>query len=102
MLEDQQLHQQHQAAIHAQMAMRPIGTNNGIHPMHHVEAAAAVGASGSVGLNSAAGPNERCGGGKQECSEAETVGAVVRGPQLLKMQRTPNDKALLVIPYGFM
>ncbi|XP_060973135.1 GRF1-interacting factor 3 isoform X2 [Cannabis sativa] len=73
----QQLHQQQQAAIHAQMVMRPAGTNNGMHPMHHVEAT--VGAGGSVGPNSAAGPNEGRGGGKQEGSEAGAAGADGQG-----------------------
>ncbi|XP_062091314.1 GRF1-interacting factor 3-like [Humulus lupulus] len=75
--QQQQLHQQHQAAIHAQMAMRPAGTNNGMHPMHHVEAA--VGAGGSLGPNSAAGPNEGRGGGKQDGSEAGAAGGDGQG-----------------------
>lgn len=56
----QQLHQQHQAAIQAQLAMRPVGMNNGMHPLHHAETA--VGA----GPTSSAGPNDARGGSKQD------------------------------------
>lgn len=73
----QQLHQQHQAAIQAQMAMRPTGTNNGMHPMHHPDTT--VGAGGSGGPTSTAGPNDIRGGSKQDASEAGAAGGDGQG-----------------------
>lgn len=56
----QQLHQQHQAAIQAQLAMRPAGMNNGMHPLHHAETAVGAGPTSSTG------PNDARGGSKQD------------------------------------
>lgn len=53
----QQLHQQHQQAMQGQMGMRPMGSNNGMHPMHHGDSV--MGAGGSS---------------KQDASEAGTEG----------------------------
>lgn len=63
----QLLHQQHQAAMQGQMGMRPAGTNNGMHPMHHADPT--IGAIGSSGPTPTSGPS---GGNKQEASEVGT------------------------------
>lgn len=63
----QLLHQQHQAAMQGQMGMRPAGTNNGMHPMHHTDPT--IGAIGSSGPTPTSGPS---GGNKQEASEVGT------------------------------
>ncbi|EEF32413.1 GRF1-interacting factor 3 [Ricinus communis] len=64
--------QLHQAAIQGQMGMRPIGANNGMHPMHP-EAT-----HGSSGPSATAGSNDR-GGNKQDAPEAGALGADGQG-----------------------
>ncbi|KAJ7949429.1 GRF1-interacting factor like [Quillaja saponaria] len=66
----QQLHQQQQHAMQAQMGMRPGGTNNGMHPMH---------SESSGGPPSTSGPTDARGGGKQDASEAGNAGADGQG-----------------------
>ncbi|KAL5572190.1 hypothetical protein UlMin_021787 [Ulmus minor] len=71
----QQLHQQQQQAFQAQMGMRSVGANNGMHPMHHHEATMASGGSG--GPPSTSAPNDGRGGSKQD--DAGTAGADGQG-----------------------
>ncbi|KAJ6873091.1 GRF1-interacting factor 3 [Populus alba x Populus x berolinensis] len=66
MQDPQQLHQQ---AMQGQIGIRPIGANNGMHPMH------AEIALGSSGPSASAGTNDVRGGSKQDASEAGTAGA---------------------------
>ncbi|KAL9397085.1 hypothetical protein Peur_011338 [Populus x canadensis] len=63
----------HQQAMQGQMGTRPIGANNGTHPMH------AESALGSSGPSASAGTNDVCGGSKQHASEAGTTGADGQG-----------------------
>lgn len=67
----QQLQQQHQAAMQGQMALRAGGVNNGMHQMHTETPLG----GGSSGGHSAAGPNDVRGGSKQDGSEAGAGGA---------------------------
>ncbi|KAF5733274.1 GRF1-INTERACTING FACTOR 2 family protein [Tripterygium wilfordii] len=55
----QQLHQQHQQAFQAQMGIRPVGPNSGMHPMH---SEATLGGGSSAGPTSIAGSNYVRGG----------------------------------------
>ncbi|KAF2315176.1 hypothetical protein GH714_038332 [Hevea brasiliensis] len=57
-------HQLHQAAIQGQMGMRPMGANNGMHPLH-TEATL-----GSGGPSATGGSNDVRGGSKQDASDA--------------------------------
>ncbi|KAG6784909.1 hypothetical protein POTOM_010622 [Populus tomentosa] len=61
----------HQQAMQGQMGIRPIGANNGTHPMR---AEIALVALGSSGHSASAGTNDMCGGSKQHDSEAATTG----------------------------
>ncbi|KAJ4825426.1 hypothetical protein Tsubulata_010353 [Turnera subulata] len=61
----QQLHQQ---AMQGQMAMRAMGPNNGMHPMH------AETTLGGNAPSAGAGSNDVRGGNKQDASEAGTTG----------------------------
>uniref|UniRef100_A0A2P2JRA5 Uncharacterized protein MANES_05G018100 n=1 Tax=Rhizophora mucronata TaxID=61149 RepID=A0A2P2JRA5_RHIMU len=65
--------QLHQAAIQGQMGMRPIGPNNGMHPMH------AETALGSTVTSATAGSNDARGGSKQDASQAGVTGADGQG-----------------------
>lgn len=65
--------QQLQQAMQGQMGIRPIGANNGMHPMH------AETTLGSSGPSASAGTNDVRGGSKQDASEAGTAGADGRG-----------------------
>ncbi|KAF5743079.1 GRF1-INTERACTING FACTOR 2 family protein [Tripterygium wilfordii] len=55
----QQLHQQQQQAFQMQMGMRPVGPNNGMHPMH---SEATLGGGSGAGPTSTSGPNDVRGG----------------------------------------
>ncbi|KAG5231512.1 GRF1-INTERACTING FACTOR family protein [Salix suchowensis] len=66
MQDPQQLQQQ---VMQGQMGMRPMGANNGMHPMH------AEIVLGSSGPSAGAGTNDVRGGSKQDASEAGTTGA---------------------------
>ncbi|XP_019420171.1 PREDICTED: GRF1-interacting factor 3-like [Lupinus angustifolius] len=76
MMEQQQLHQQHQQAIQGQMGLRPGGPNNGMHPMHND---AALGGGSSGGPPSTTCPTDACSGRKQDASEAGTAGGDGQG-----------------------
>lgn len=65
--------QLHQAAIQGQMGMRPMGANNGMHPMH-TEAAHV-----SSGPSATAGSNDVRGGNKQDATDAGASGADGQG-----------------------
>ncbi|KAJ8900652.1 hypothetical protein K2173_025429 [Erythroxylum novogranatense] len=69
----QDTQQLHQAAMQGQMGMRPIGPNNGMHPMH-TEATL-----GSSGPSIAAGSHEARGGSKQDLSDAGATGTDGQG-----------------------
>ncbi|XP_068315530.1 GRF1-interacting factor 3-like isoform X1 [Pyrus communis] len=68
--QQQQLHQQNQQAMQGQMGMRPRGAN-GMPSMHYTEGSFG---GGSGGPNSAGGPNDGCGGSKQDASDARVGG----------------------------
>ncbi|XP_050238626.1 GRF1-interacting factor 3 [Mercurialis annua] len=62
--------QLHQAAMQGQMGMRPMGPNNGMHPMHNEAALGNSGPSATAGGNDGRGGN----GSKQDASEAGADG----------------------------